>query len=93
MLLALALLFGLDASRPPQSQVSVQLFALSVGGYHHFLHPLTGRFFRCRYRPTCSQYATQATRKFGIIKGAWMSFRRIASCRSSVPMGTEDPVP
>jgi putative membrane protein insertion efficiency factor len=87
------LLIGADALRPPQSQVSVRIFTASVAGYHHYLHPLTSRFFRCRYRPTCSSYAVEAVRRYGIAKGGWMSVRRIASCRSSVPMGTEDPVP
>jgi len=92
-LLALAMLFAADASRPPQAQVSVRLFAASVDGYHHYLHPFTGHYLRCRYKPTCSSYAVQAVRKYGIAKGGWMSLRRVASCRSSVPMGTEDPVP
>jgi putative membrane protein insertion efficiency factor len=87
------LLVGADALRPPQSQVSVRIFAASVVGYHRYLHPFTSHYFRCRYKPTCSSYAVQAVRKYGIAKGGWMSVRRIASCRSSVPMGTEDPVP
>ena len=91
--LALAILFGVDALRPPQNQVSVRLFVFSVGEYHRFLHPLTARYFRCRYKPTCSTYAVQAVRKFGIVKGGWMSVRRIASCQSNVPFGTNDPVP
>jgi hypothetical protein len=86
------LLFGADAMRAPQNQVSVRLFALSVDGYHRFLHPITGRYVHCRYTPTCSRFAVEAVRKYGIGKGSWMSVRRIASCRSSVPMGTKDPV-
>jgi uncharacterized protein len=92
-LLAVALLFAADAMRPPQNQVSVRLFAVSVEGYHRFIHPLTGRYVRCRYSPTCSRYAVEAVRKYGIAKGGWLSVRRIASCKSSVPMGTKDPVP
>jgi len=87
------LLFGADGLRPPQRQVSVRIFAASVAAYHHYLHPITRRFVRCRYEPTCSRYAVEAVRKYGIMKGGWMSARRIASCRSSVPMGTRDPVP
>jgi putative membrane protein insertion efficiency factor len=89
----LAILFGADALRAPQHQVSVRLFAASVAGYHRYVHPLTGQFIRCRYSPTCSAYSVQAVRKYGIVKGGWMGMRRIASCRSSVPMGTVDPVP
>lgn len=92
-LLAAALLFGVDAMRPPQSQMSVRLIALSVDGYHRFVHPVTGHWIRCRYRPTCSNFTVEAVRKYGIAKGGWMSVRRIASCRPSVPMGTNDPVP
>jgi uncharacterized protein len=92
-ILLLALLFGADALRPPQSQVSVRFFSASVAVYHRYLHPFTGRFIRCRYNPTCSRYAVEAVRKYGILKGGWMSARRVASCRSSVPMGTSDPVP
>ena len=92
-LLALAILFGADALRPPQSQVSVRIFSASVDGYHRYLHPLTGHWIRCRYQPTCSSYAVQAARKYGIAKGGWIALRRIARCQPSVPMGTEDPVP
>jgi putative membrane protein insertion efficiency factor len=91
--LLLAMLFGADAMRPPQRQVSVRLFAAFVAGYHHYLHPVTGRFIRCRYTPTCSEYAVEAVRKYGIAKGGWMSINRVLSCRPSVKMGTSDPVP
>lgn len=93
VILLSALLFGADALRPPQSQMSVRIFAASVIEYHRYVHPITGRFIRCRYNPTCSAYAVQAVRKYGIVKGGWMSLRRIASCTQSVPMGTFDPVP
>jgi putative membrane protein insertion efficiency factor len=89
----LAVLFGVDAMRPPRDQLSVRFFVASVDGYHRYIHPITGRFIRCRYSPTCSDYAVLAVRKYGIAKGGWMSVRRIARCRPSVPMGTVDPVP
>jgi putative membrane protein insertion efficiency factor len=92
-LLAAVLLFAADGLRPPQEQVGARLFALSVDGYHGYLHPVTALYVRCRYRPTCSNYAVDAVRKYGVFKGGWMSVRRIASYRSSVPMGTNDPVP
>lgn len=34
----------------------------------------------CRYQPTCSQYAIDAIKKHGPIKGAWMAIKRIARC-------------
>lgn len=89
----LVILAAADAQRPPAQQASVHLFTVAVAGYHHYLHPLTGRFIHCRYQPTCSHYAVQAVQKYGIAKGLVLSVRRIRSCRGSVPMGTRDPVP
>ena len=46
----------------------------------------------CRFTPTCSQYALQALRKHGPIKGSWLAIRRILRCH---PWGGRgyDPVP
>ena len=35
---------------------------------------------QCRFTPSCSAYAIEAFQKYGLIKGAWMAFRRISSC-------------
>lgn len=93
LLLLLASLAVADAFRPPSHQASVRLFTAAVAGYHHYLHPITSHFIRCRYQPTCSRYAVEAVQKYGIAKGLLLSFRRIRSCRGSVPPGTLDPVP
>ena len=47
---------------------------------------------RCRYIPTCSQYALQALRKHGPLKGSWLTLRRLSRCH---PWGGSgyDPVP
>lgn len=89
----LFLLAVADSFRAPPRQVSVKVFASAVSGYHTWLHPVTSHFIRCRYEPTCSRYAVEAVRRYGIVKGLALSFRRIRSCRRSVPMGTRDPVP
>ena len=46
----------------------------------------------CRFTPTCSQYALEALRKYGPLKGGWLAFRRILRCH---PWGGSgyDPVP
>ena len=46
----------------------------------------------CRFTPTCSQYALEALRKHGPIKGLYLTVRRIARCH---PWGGSgyDPVP
>ena len=35
---------------------------------------------RCRFYPTCSEYAKQAITKYGVIKGGWLSLKRIVKC-------------
>lgn len=35
---------------------------------------------RCRFIPTCSQYAVEAIEKYGAVKGGWLALRRIAKC-------------
>ena len=46
----------------------------------------------CRFTPTCSQYALQALRKYGLIKGSWLTVKRLAKCH---PWGGSgyDPLP
>lgn len=46
----------------------------------------------CRYTPTCSQYAMEAIKKHGPLKGLWLGIKRILSCN---PWGGSgyDPVP
>ncbi len=46
----------------------------------------------CRFTPSCSQYAVEALRKHGAIKGSWLAIKRIMRCH---PWGGSgyDPVP
>ncbi|WP_118973424.1 membrane protein insertion efficiency factor YidD [Taibaiella koreensis] len=67
-----------------------RFFIFLIRLYQKFLSPVLGA--QCRYTPTCSQYAVEALRKYGIFKGGWLAFRRILSCN---PWGGHghDPVP
>lgn len=35
---------------------------------------------RCRFIPTCSEYALQALEKYGAAKGLWLAIKRISKC-------------
>lgn len=61
-----------------------------IAAYRRFLSPLLGA--RCRFHPTCSEYASEAIREHGALKGAWLGMRRIGRCHPWHPGGL-DPVP
>ena len=58
--------------------------------YRRGVSPLLG--LNCRFVPSCSEYAAEALRQHGGIKGSWLALRRIGRCH---PWGGSgyDPVP
>ena len=48
---------------------------------------------RCRFSPTCSQYAKQAIEKYGAGKGLWLAVRRFLRCHPFYKGDYFDPVP
>jgi putative membrane protein insertion efficiency factor len=58
--------------------------------YQWILSPLLGP--KCRFTPTCSQYAIEALKKHGVFKGLWLTVKRLGRCH---PWGGHgyDPVP
>ena len=63
---------------------------LLVQGYRYLLSPLFGS--RCRFYPTCSQYALEALERHGAGWGVWLTLRRLSRCHPWRPGGV-DPVP
>lgn len=58
--------------------------------YRHSLSMLMGR--HCRFVPSCSEYADEALRVHGALKGSWLALKRIARCHPWGGSG-HDPVP
>jgi len=59
--------------------------------YRRAISPYTAP--KCRYIPTCSQYALEAIEKYGALKGGFLAFRRICRCHPFSKRGPYDPVP
>lgn len=45
----------------------------------------------CRYDPSCSQYAIDALRKYGVLKGSGKAIRRILRCHPYSHHNSYDP--
>ena len=67
-----------------------QLLMALVRFYRRFISPM--RRPCCRFTPTCSQYALEALKKYGALKGSWLALKRILRC-NPLCKGGYDPVP
>jgi putative membrane protein insertion efficiency factor len=67
-----------------------EFLVLLVRGYQLLISPMLGP--HCRFQPTCSQYAVEALRTHGALKGAWLALRRLGRCHP-LHTGGYDPVP
>ncbi|PKG97901.1 membrane protein insertion efficiency factor YidD [Paraglaciecola sp. MB-3u-78] len=74
-------------------KVSVALRKIPIGIiklYQTVLSPMLGA--TCRFHPSCSHYAIDAITEHGMIKGCWLSIKRILKCHP-LNDGGYDPVP
>ncbi len=62
----------------------------SIEFYQRRISPLFGP--KCRFYPTCSQYALEAIKIHGAFKGTILAIRRLMRCNILFPGGV-DPVP
>ena len=62
-----------------------KLLIYLVRFYQKFISPLKGP--TCRFYPTCSQYSIEAIRKYGALKGIYLTIRRLLKCHPFVPGG------
>ena len=67
-----------------------RLFIGIIKLYQMLISPLLGP--NCRFHPTCSHYAIEAIAKHGVLKGGYLSVRRLIKCHP-LHKGGLDPVP
>lgn len=53
--------------------------------YQKYISPMLGP--HCRFYPTCSQYAMEAFKKYGMVKGMYLSIKRVLKCHPFHPGG------
>ncbi|MDE6489654.1 MAG: membrane protein insertion efficiency factor YidD [Muribaculaceae bacterium] len=72
------------------SQAISELLLIPVHIYRAIISPALPP--SCRFTPTCSQYAIEALRRHGPLRGSWLTIRRLLRCH---PWGGSgyDPVP
>ncbi len=61
-----------------------------IRGYQLIVSPILGS--NCRFMPTCSEYAIESFKSYGLIKGFFLTIKRIGKCH---PWGSHgyDPIP
>ena len=61
----------------------------SIQNYQTFVSPLFG--MRCRFFPSCSEYASEAVKRYGIFQGTVKTLARLFRCHP-FHAGGYDPV-
>ena len=68
-----------------------RVFLFLIRLYQKHISPGLPR--RCRFAPTCSQYALEAITKYGALKGGWLALKRLLRCNPFYKGDYFDPVP
>ena len=63
---------------PRRRLMIIKVILLIIKGYQLAISPLIGP--RCRFAPTCSQYALESFEKHGFGRGLVLSLKRISKC-------------
>ena len=78
------------SAAPAVSSLPQRLLVTVIRGYQRVLSPALPP--SCRFHPSCSEYALEAVRRHGALRGSWLAVRRLARCHPFHPGGF-DPVP
>lgn len=58
--------------------LAARVFVAPIRAYQRVLSPVLPA--RCKYHPTCSEYAVQAVEAFGILRGSALGTWRLLRC-------------
>ncbi|WP_425035195.1 membrane protein insertion efficiency factor YidD [Priestia megaterium] len=65
-----------------------KLLLLLIKGYQKGISPFLPA--RCRFYPTCSQYGVESIKRFGAVKGSYLTVKRILKCHPFHPGGIDE---
>jgi putative membrane protein insertion efficiency factor len=90
----ISLVVALDVRRPPEYQLTSRAALAAIHAYQSTLAPVYARMgAQCRFTPTCSHYSEACIRRYGAVRGGWLSVTRVVRCGPWTPRGTVDPPP
>ena len=72
------------------NKIVVMFFLFLIKFYQNKISKFTKP--SCRFYPTCSSYSYQAIKNFGILKGFFLTIKRILRCNPLCKWGI-DPIP
>jgi len=79
-----------DAQPAGSPSAGQRVALLLIRGYQMLFSPLFAG--SCRFTPSCSRYAADAIKRFGVLRGSYLAMRRLSRCH---PFGAHgvDPIP
>lgn len=79
-----------DNLQKPENELSVKTVRAAITVYQAVGRPILKGRVKCRFEPSCSDYAKAVYNKYGLIKGTRLTVVRISKCKAGVPMHTAD---
>jgi uncharacterized protein len=80
----------LDTAPARSTGPAVWILVSTLGFYRRWISPVLPP--SCRFTPSCSAYAIEALTVHGVLRGSWLTVRRLLRCGPWHPGGM-DPVP
>ena len=71
-------------------KIIANILIIIIKIYRMFISPYLAP--SCRYLPTCSEYAIECLKTYGLIKGFFKATKRILSCHPFSKRNSFDPV-
>jgi len=87
-------LLAVDLLRPAAEQFSSKILLAAIDFHSEHLSSILNRTgAKCKFEPTCSDYAREAILKHGAFRGSILAVKRLARCTPLSEDGGYDPVP